>query len=183
MRKCYSISDISTLSDRQIFFDANILIYLFWPTGSQEWESKYSSIFGKLLKQNNKMVVDFIVISEVVNRAIRSEYQNFLDSNSLTIRDLPYKKYRDSNDGQEALKDIYLILQKNVIDKFDIADKSFDKKEIEKLLHIDNLDFSDKAIVEICKEQGFVLLTNDKDFAKSDLEILSSHPALVRYHA
>lgn len=37
-----------------------------------------------------------------------------------------------------------------------------------------------KGIISLCKENGFVLLTNDKDFASADLEILTSNPALLK---
>ncbi len=44
MAKFYDSSDIHSLDKRQIFFDANILLYIFWPTGSS-WEKQYSAIF------------------------------------------------------------------------------------------------------------------------------------------
>jgi len=74
MAKFYNPSEIHNLNKRQIFFDANILLYIFLPTGSS-WEKQYSVIFNRLLKQKNEMAVDFIVISEVVNRAVRLDFQ------------------------------------------------------------------------------------------------------------
>jgi predicted nucleic acid-binding protein len=179
MAKFYNSSEIHSLNKRQIFFDANILLYIFWPTGSG-WTKPYSTIFNRLLKQKNEMAVDFIVISEVVNRAVRIEYEKHLQTNNTPKENLPFKKYRDSQDGQEALNDVYEIVKKNIVSKFSIAGKAFTKSDIENFLHIDSLDFSDKGIAAICKEHGFVLLTNDKDFADSDLEILTSNPGLLK---
>jgi predicted nucleic acid-binding protein len=181
MAKFYNSSEIHSLNERQIFFDANILLYIFWPT-DYRWAKQYSTIFNRLLKQKNEMAVDFIVISEVVNRAVRIEYEKHLQANNTPRKKLPFKKYRDSQDGQEALNDVYQIVKKNIVSKFSIAGKAFTKSDIENFLHIDSLDFSDKGIAAICKEHGFVLLTNDKDFADSDLEILTSNLGLLKKH-
>jgi len=43
---------------------------------------------------------------------------------------------------------------------------------------INNLDFSDKAIVKICDKNQFVLLTNDLDFKNENIDILSCHRGL-----
>ena len=40
---------------------------------------------------------------------------------------------------------------------------------------IDELDFVDKSTVSIFQENSFVLLTNDKDFRNSDIDILTGN--------
>ena len=181
MAKIYNSSEIPNLNKRQIFFDANILLYIFLPTGSS-WEKQYSVIFNRLLKQKNEMAVDFIIISEVVNRAVRIEYEKHLLENNILRKNLSFKRYRDCQDGQDATNDVYQIVNKNIVHKFNIVGKAFTKLDIENFLHVDSLDFSDKGIAAICKDHRFVLLTNDKDFADSDLEILTLNPRLLRKH-
>ena len=44
MAKNYKLQDFTQLPDRNIFVDANILIYLFWPTGQHAYESNYAHI-------------------------------------------------------------------------------------------------------------------------------------------
>lgn len=180
MRKRYSFKDISLICNRQIFFDANVLLYIFWPTGQYTWERRYSSIFGQLIKQNNKLTTDFIVISETLNRVIRIEHQKYLNEHNLKNDNCKFKGYRDSKDGKEALNDIYNIIRAKVLRNFSIMGKNFQKSDIETFLSVDSLDFSDKAILSLCKENNCVLLTNDKDFTESDIEILTSNPALLR---
>ena len=172
----YSLQNIEALQGRKVFFDANILIYIFWPTGSYDWEKKYSSAYGKLIKQKNQLVTDFLVISEFINRAMRIEHDKYLKKHNY----LSYKKYRDSNDGQESLKDIYTLINEQIIKRFDIVGKQYLKKDIESFLHVDNLDFNDKALIPLCSENNLVLLTNDIDFAKSEIEIASYLPDLVK---
>lgn len=177
----YRLQNIQNISERKIFFDANVLIYIFWPSGSYHWESNYSSLFGRLLHQKNELVVDYIVISEIVNRAHRLEYDKYLTSNSITRNNFSYKRYRNSDEGQVSMTDIYIIIQANILNNFTVVGKIFSKEDIQSFLTIDSLDFSDKGILAICKENTFVLLTNDADYKAADIDILSSNPTILNY--
>lgn len=177
----YSLQNIPDLTDKSIFFDANVLIYLFWPSGAYHWEKYYSSAFGKLLRQGNELMVDFIVISEIVNRAHRLEYDKYLTSQLYSRKEFPYKQYRNCKDGQAALSDIYLIVRTNILAHFTVIGKVFTNPDIQSLLIVDSLDFADKGILSICKENSCILLTNDADFKASDIDILSSNPAILNY--
>ncbi len=169
-------TDIELLHDKEIFFDANVLIYIFWPTASHNWEQYYASAFAKLLKQKNTLVVDFISISEFINRAMRIEHDKFINEKHY----LSYKTYRNSDAGQQVLTDIFTIIRENIFMRFEVVAHRFFKPDILKLLEVDNLDFADKSIVEICIINQYVLLTNDADFINSDLEILTSNPAILK---
>lgn len=92
----YSLNEITAIPDRKVFFDANVLIYLFWPSGYYRWEGYYSKAFALLLKQKNELCVDFLVISEIINRAHRIEYDKYLQTESLSKHNYSYKHYRDS---------------------------------------------------------------------------------------
>jgi predicted nucleic acid-binding protein len=179
MKKRFKISDIPSLINKPALFDANVIIYIFWPTGSKDFESKYSSIFAELLKQNTKIYINFIVISEVVNRAIRIEYEKYLLTNNFDKNRYKYKDFRDSLDGQEVVKDVYQVIQKKVVSTFEVIGKIFTKDEIISFLNVDKLDFCDKAIEMLCKENNLVLVTNDSDFINSDLEILTANSKLL----
>lgn len=168
----YKLQDVADLKDRAVFLDANILIYLFWPTGQHHFEKNYARVFKSLLKQKNKMLVDFLIISEVINRVIRIEHQKINPNQE-------FKDFRNSQEGKEALNDIYLIIKYDVLNQFEVIGKAFDKQDIENKLIIDELDFVDKAIVELCQEHNLVLLTNDKDFKNADLDILTGNPKIL----
>lgn len=169
----YDVQNIAQLQGRDVFLDANILIYLFWPTGSVSWENTYASAFGRLLRQQNKLCVDFLVISEVVNRAIKSEHVKLQPA-------LKFKQFRDSQEGKDALNDIYKVVENNIINKFHFIGKAFSKDEVTQFLNVDTLDFFDKAILNVCKENNCVLLTNDKDFKIADIDILTANPVILR---
>ena len=179
MANRYSLNQVDAIASRKVFFDANVLIYLFWPSGRYNWECKYSSAFASLLQQNNELYIDFLVISEVINRIHRIEYEKHLYRNNLTKHQFSYKNYRNSGDGQIALSDIYIVVKDNILTRFSIIGKSFNENEIKNFLIVESLDFIDKAILEICIENNFVLCTNDKDYENSNVDILSSNPSLL----
>lgn len=179
----YSTQNISAVINRKVFFDANVLIYIFWPLGfgnTKHWEECYSSAFGKLIRQKNELLVDFIVISEIVNRAIRLEYDKYLIAKNISKGNLPFKKYRNSIDGVTALTDIYLMIETDILNTFTVVGKSFMKSDIQSFLIVDTLDFGDKAILSTCQENACILLTNDVDYKTSTIDILTSNPAILK---
>lgn len=181
MANKYALCDITSLKNRKVFFDANVLIYLFWPSGAYSWENSYSTAFKRLLRQQNEILVDFIIISEIVNRSHRLEYNKYLSSNNILGRNFSYKHYRDSQDGESALADIYLIIETNILPNFSVIGKNFSKSDIQSFLTLDTLDIADKGILSTCREYDCLLLTNDADFKSADIDILSSNPAILNY--
>ncbi len=171
-----STRDIAPVKEREVFFDANILIYIFWHTGQHTWEQHYSTAFNKLLKQGNTLIIDFVTISEFISRAFKIEYEKYIQ----TVKYLPFKEFRNSEDGENLLNDIYTIVKEDILKIFEVAAKRFFKPDIVKLLVADTLDFNDKAILNLCKENNYVLLTNDIDFKFSDVDIMSSNPLLLK---
>jgi predicted nucleic acid-binding protein len=167
----YKLRDVSQLQNRAVFVDANVLIYLFWPTGSNNWENTYASVYGRLVRQQNKLVIDFLIISEVVNRVIRTEAKKQGIINYT-------KQFRDSLAGRQVLSDIYLIVKNQILSQFDVTGNIFSKTDILNCLTVDSLDFLDKGILKTCRDNNFVLLTNDKDFKNADIDILTCNPAI-----
>jgi predicted nucleic acid-binding protein len=177
----YPLTSISKIVGRRVFFDANVLIYIFWPSGAYDKEKSYSAAFGELLRQKNELVVDFIVLSEIVNRIHRLEYDKYLASNRLSRDTFVYKKYRDSTEGQASLADIYLMLDVNILSIFKVVGKAFSKADIQSLLTTDSLDFADKGILMTCQENACILITNDADYKAADVEILSSNLKILSH--
>jgi predicted nucleic acid-binding protein len=167
----YRLQDVAQLAGKDVFFDANILIYLFWPTGQHSFEKNYARVFSNLLRQGNNLFVDFLVLSEVINRVVRIEHKKLNSTQK-------FKDFRNSQNGKDALYDIYIIVN-NILKKFNVVGKAFNKQEIESYLTVDELDFVDKATVTLCKENALVLLTNDKDFKNTDLDILTGNPSIL----
>ena len=180
MKKVYTSSNVSLLRNREVFFDANIFIFNFWPTLSKNQRAeKYSKTTKILLQQKTRFLIDFTVVSEVINYALRTEYTKYLQERELTQKDFGFKWYRDSSEGRNAIGDIYQTVRITIGKIFNVVGKCFTQSDIERFLNVEELDFSDKAILSICKENGCVLFTDDADFTNSPIEILTLNKRII----
>jgi predicted nucleic acid-binding protein len=167
MAERFNKDSVFKLHDRDVFVDTNVLINLFWSTsGSEFWEIECSTIFRALLRQGNRLFVDFLVISEVVNRVLRIEHK-------ILQPEQDFKRFRDSEEGIITLSDIYSIVKNRILDDFSVTEKSFSEIDIRNFLTINSLDFIDKGILKTCQKNEFVLFTNDKDYKNSDIDVLT----------
>ena len=175
MAKRFKISDIPDLSGRTVFFDANIILYLFWPVFSKGNKLQhYSSIFGKLHSNKNPLAINTFVLSEVINRVLRIEWDN------KTKKNIEFKLFRNSSEGQSIQKDIFDITKNKILKYFQVIDKQLTTDNIKNMLSLDTLDFNDKIILDVCKTHNMILLTNDADFANADIDILSANQKILK---
>ena len=172
MKERYNGSNLDLIREKTIFFDANILIYLFWPVPGRKEPELYASIFSKLLSNNQTFVTSPVVLSEVINRILRIDWDN------LTKKKVVFKTFRDSEEGQEAQSDLNEIIKGKILPNFKIVDTIYDNEKVKELLSVDSIDFNDKMIVNQCLENDYILLTHDKDFKDSTVDILSMNTEL-----
>lgn len=161
----YNSNDLYALKDRMFFFDTNVLMYLYYSQGSGWLEAKYTKLFSSILTAKLQIVIDSNVISEFINAAIRLEYKK-------TASTITYKDYRNSENGQNKIQDIYNIMM-TMLATFEVVDNVVDKLKIQSLLVVDSLDFNDKLIENLCARNNYVLITNDIDYKNSKVDILS----------
>lgn len=182
MAQRYNIDEVGDIKEKEVFFDANIIIYLFWSTGrSQQYlEAKYASIFSELFAADIPMYINYIVISEIVNRTLRISWEKHLDQNNLSKKQLNFKAYRNSDAGQQSQDDISVIIKDLILEQFSVIDDSFSKGDIIDLLDDNSLDFSDKAILKTCKDNNYILVTHDADYSNSDIDILSCNRKIIQ---
>ncbi len=165
--------NVSNIKNESIFCDANILIYLYGITFDEDYSDVYSKILKKLLKNNNSLYIDYTVISEYINRCHRIDYKTH--KQKIKNHNLKYKDYRNSQQGQDSMKDIYSVTN-NIIENFyNIVGKEYKLEDIKSFIKKADEDFSDKAIINLCDEKSFYLLTNDIDFKNSGLNIISAN--------
>lgn len=168
------ITDIQKISHRTVFFDANIFVYIFWPCANDHNTSVYSTFFKKCLEKEIPITTNIIVVSEIVNRIFRIEYEKYLKKNNLDKGKLPFKQYRNSRDGLNAQDDIYAVI-KAKLTQFSICPDAYDKNSIFSFLSSLNTDFNDCAISHTCKKNNYVLVTNDADFSTAEIPIISAN--------
>jgi predicted nucleic acid-binding protein len=174
----YSLAKINTLPSKKIFFDANVLIYIFWPT-MPGYVSAYSSAFRGLLNVKFTLITSAFVISEVINTCLRLEYNKYLKASRLDESNCPFKEFRESETGKSIQRDVYTIVKDQILQFIDIHDSQYSNVILKSLLVVDTLDFNDKLILSCCRSEQCILFTNDKDFKNEAIDILTNNSALL----
>ncbi|MFA4906662.1 MAG: PIN domain-containing protein [archaeon] len=178
MNRRISLTDISTLSGRRVFFDTNVLIYIFWPTGMRPRIAEYSSAFRRLLNMKIDLCLDITVLSELINRILRLEHEKYLKENSLQKDQFGFKQFRNTPECFSSTEVLYLLVQNRILRRFVVVGKSFSNADIPALF-IKGMDFNDQIIISTCLENNCILLTNDADYLNAPIDILSSNPKLL----
>lgn len=179
MPERYTKADIAKLAGRSFIFDANVLIYIFWPSSPSKERENYSSLIASLIVHKYPLYLDNMIISEFYNRCFRLEFETYQSGISQPSRSQSeFKKFRNSALGKTTDEDISNIIINNLLKVFKVIGKSFDDAGIKKLFPFYPLDYTDRLLVELCREESLILVTHDADFRDSDISILSQNPNL-----
>jgi len=173
------IESVTFSSNNKLFFDTNIWILLFPAIGSKlsREQNIYSRSYRKALQAGCHIFINVLILSEYVNTFARTNYKLFTESGGT----LSFKDYRKSPDFSSVSRAIIVSCNK-ILSKCEKAEISFNSIDINSLFtefQTNNADFNDLVIADICKRQGFSLVTHDKDFAKIDIEIFSCNYSLL----
>lgn len=170
MKMRYTASSIPHLRDRTVLFDANSLLYIFWPTTPDSQESiDYGSILASLMKYNVNLVVNETVLSETINTILRIEF------NKRNLSPDDFKSFRDSGEGKAIQEDVHEIIRNRILKLFKVVSEPVSQEDLASILLVNRLDFNDKLIELLCRKKDMLLLTHDFDFASSDIDILSAN--------
>ena len=180
MAEYIKTDELSKVKGKNIFFDANIWMYIFCEIGNTKefLTRKYSSSLRYFHKNNTSIFIDYAVISEFVNRYLRIAYSNYVKSNNLDKKDYDYKKdYRLTDDFKEAWKNVCNIVNKRILTIASPVNFEYDKNTLTSLLNSDrfDLDFNDNHIMNLCRTKDMYLFTHDGDFKNSGINIISEN--------
>lgn len=176
--KAVSASAYPFQKDEPILIDANVWLYLNPTSGnpSHHWIQKYSAVLASMLNLKAMILVDSVILSEYVNRSFRLEFsasgQQYAD----------FKSFRKSALGISAAKTISTAC-KQILKIASPVDTIFSKAnhpEIFGEIEAGGADFNDLVISETCREKGWKLLTNDLDFKKGGITVLTENPTLLK---
>ncbi len=178
MPLCIKTKDIASVKNKKIFFDTNIWIFLFCEIADSKkyLVNKYSATYHFLLKAGTPVFIDFVVISEFVNRYLRIAFSNYTKKNHLI--NFNYKKdYRQTDDFTEAWKNVCDIVNNRILSKTITINFEYDKSSFENLLDSNNsdTDFNDNHIMNLCHTNDLYLLTHDGDFKNSEINIITEN--------
>jgi hypothetical protein len=128
----------------------------------------------RMLSRGCHLAVDSNIISEVINVVMRKDWESLMNKHpELGYTD--FKDFRDSPQGIAALSEINEVIEDQIFPVIEVVERPYSKSDILKLLVVNRLDFVDKLLVLLCEEGDYVLLTNDGDFADSEIDILSNN--------
>ena len=164
-----------TPQDR-LFLDANIWLYLDGPHKSKSyWRTIYSKVFNRILNANSQIYIDALVVSEFINSYARVKWGVIAPQLST------FKDFRNSPDFKPVAKGIAADV-KRVLKYCTRIESGFESLGVSDLLNdyaTGDFDFNDQVITELCKSNGFTLITNDSDFKTQDIPILTANSNLL----
>ena len=164
-----------TVQDK-LFLDANIWLYLYGPPKPRSyWRPIYASVFNRMLRAKSRIYIDVLVVSEFINAYARLKWR---DASSYPNT---FKIFRSSSDFKTIAQDIATHV-KQIMKHCTRIESDFVTLPMDDLLadYISgDFDFNDQVITEICKNNGFTLITNDSDFTTQEIPILTANSKLL----
>lgn len=180
------ITDISgyrfSAKDR-LFLDTNVWLAIYPPPSNPNghWQHLYTAMLKKVKKATSDMFIDSTVISEYLNTYTRLVFKQ----RPPEFSDLTFKEYRVKcfseykNSARQAEQNMEEILS---LGNLQIVDCVMSRFECDAMLFDFGKgcsDWNDLVIVEVCKDGGYSLVTNDGDYKDAtDITILTHNSKL-----
>jgi predicted nucleic acid-binding protein len=185
--KAYNVSQYAFSAGELVLPDANVWLYLYSPASiglDARIVDAYTNAWDALLDKDAVACIDPIVISEVINRLLDEEWLRLDPPNSVTKarRYRKRKDFRQSADYPAAAR-VVEALAKQIMADSKPLDAPFSSMDIDVMLTdfgSGSTDWNDQLIVESCRHHGCKLLTNDADHTEGGIEVLTTHPRLLR---
>lgn len=170
------------LKDKKYLFDANIWISIIGWEGLNSFNNtkEISSFFNKCINAQAIILLPAIVMSEIINRIHHEEHKKYKRNINGNCSYKDFRKTAESNKVIEDIQKLFIsqiikLKEHGIIEQIDDDFESIDIYRVVDDLKI--LDFNDYVILEICKKQDAMLVTNDSDFLKfkDDINILTKN--------
>lgn len=160
----------------KLFLDANIWLYIDGPQKVRSyWRTTYSAVFNRILNAKSQIFIDVLVVSEFMNAYARVKWGVVAPH----LKD--FKDFRNSPSFKPVAQDIEADV-KRVLKHCTLIESGFATLAIDDLLAdyaSNHSDFNDLVITELCKSNGFTLITNDNDFKTQEIPVLTANKSLL----
>lgn len=173
MAKIYDARDGCGFSERKLLFDTNIWIAIDG-VDPRPVSGVYSDYYSSVLKSDNEIVVNDYIISEFFNRVCRLNYKMYFPEDDKMRHFKINRKGADFRDVIESVRDSCL----NMIDDCFYEPAVGVETPLMELLDVagtGELDFTDVIILNQCKKNGYVLVTDDFDYHNCGLDIVTAN--------
>jgi len=177
--KAHDLSKYAFQKDEPLLLDTNVWLYLYpAPSNKPNWlAASYSAAMKGILTAGSHLVMDAIILSEYLNSYCRIEWR------ALHKAAYPqFKPFRKSpaftSVGQGAATFAREILK--ISTKHDHLFSTSNVTQVLADFETGVNDVNDGLLSETCRHHGWKLVTNDGDFTTGGIELLTSHPGLLR---
>ena len=179
MSSFYGIEGYQFSKSDGFLFDANIWIFMYAPQRARGRKARvYSRALGDILRAEADIYVDVVVLSEFINRYARLVHAVAKGSGAPP----EFKVYRNSPAFKAVAKDI-ADASRRILKHCQRTESCFSSVDVDRVLREFETtcpDFNDQMLAEICKANGFKLVTDDSDFRGTGLTVLTANKKLLR---
>jgi predicted nucleic acid-binding protein len=177
--KAYNLATYVFQKDEPLLLDTNVWLYLYpAPSDRPTYHAAgYSSALKSMLAAGSRLVMDAMILSEYLNRYCRIEWKALHEA-----AQPDFKAFRRSalflTVGQGAAT--YARGMLRLCTRYDHPFAAADVTRILADFETGTNDFNDGLLIETCRHHGWKLVTNDRDFTTGGIEVLTSHPVLLK---
>lgn len=157
-------------------FDTNVWISIQGPyVDARDFRTQsYSGLMKKILQHGGTIIVSPVVIMEFVKVFISIQFNALYQNQGDAPR---FKEFRQTPAYKEIAENIsdevFHLLGNSEFHEIGLTGDEYDQAA--KTLVGGALEFNDALLVQICMNNGFILVTDDYDFADSKIDILSAN--------
>lgn len=170
--KAVAVRDYIFKPEDRLLLDANILLFLYGPGSPKDSRVRdYSRAYKSMLDANSQIYVDVLVVSEFINRYARIKCgpkRNF-------------KRFRQS-EAFEPVADAITDATRRILKHCKRIRNGFETLQINLLLDEyaqGKSDFNNQVIASICKRERLKLVTDDGDFSRKGIRVLTANRNLL----
>jgi predicted nucleic acid-binding protein len=176
----YFLENYDFTSSDALLFDANIWLYIYGLSNTRHTERlkrKYEQQFRRIRSLKVPIFLDVLVLSEFINAYSRQFYNRLPEA----TKPANFKTFRNSEAFQPIAQEIGKY-SRRILAKTQRTNIAFESVEMGAIINsyvAANADFNDLMLAELCKANGFKLVTHDADFKGDDLTILTANSKLL----
>jgi predicted nucleic acid-binding protein len=183
MNNIISVDSYEPKEEDKFFFDANIWMYLYCPLGNYKKKiiEKYDGFLKRIIENKASIILSSLVLSEFFNAYLRLEFNILKGNEPDKYKDFK-KDFKGSKDYQKLMIDIKSTCKNHILKLGKRVDDKFSALDIDRFLkNIELHDFNDKYYISLAEYEGLKIVTNDKDFRKTkiDIPILTANRRLL----
>ncbi|WP_158584933.1 PIN domain-containing protein [Brevundimonas sp. LPMIX5] len=164
-------------SNTAFLFDANVWLSISGPYEDRisQRASAYSNFYKRVLASGGRVVLPKVVISEFVNKAVHMQAMVAKFEKARGV------KIHDAAAYDEWIKEACDLTFHIVNDNIRVPD-GFDSLDISACINraeAGGIEFNDVLIAELCRRDGYVLVTDDADYSGYDIDIVTFNQRLA----